>query len=92
MARIKLDVEQMMTIASKYELQSDNIADLVVKLDQMLTELQMHWEGASATRFEQNYLELKPAILRMQQIILDTSKAIRHTANSISEVDSMVIG
>ncbi len=92
MSKIRLDIEQMMVIAAKYETQSEKIAQLVNSLDQMLSELQTYWEGASAFRFEQNYLELKPAIIRMQEVILDTSRAIKHTANSMSEVDNSILG
>ncbi len=92
MSRIKLDVEQMVVVASKYEEQSVIIGELVTKLDQMLVELQTYWEGASAIKFEQNYLSLKPSIVKMQEVILDTSKAIKHSAQQISEVDKMVLG
>ncbi len=92
MSRIKLDVEQMMGIATKYEQQCIVIDELVRKLDQMLQELQLHWEGASAKRFEQHYYEFKPAVTKMREVIDQTSKSIRHTAMTIQEVDSMVIG
>ncbi len=92
MSRIKLDVEQMMRIATQYEQQGNVIDELIKKLDQMLQELNIYWEGASAKRFESHYLQFKPAVLRMREIVLETSKSIKHTAMTIQDVDSMVIG
>lgn len=92
MSRIKLDVDQMMSVASKYEEQSVMLGDVITTLDKMLVELQTYWEGTSAVRFEQNYLALKPSLIKMQDVVLDTSRAIKYTANSISEVDNVILG
>ncbi|MFV0425142.1 MAG: WXG100 family type VII secretion target [Bacilli bacterium] len=92
MSRIKLDVEQMLAVAIKYERQSDNVEEMVRNLDNMLIELQTYWEGASANKFEKNYLEVKPSILRLKEVILETSRVIKHTAESISEVDKTILG
>lgn len=92
MSRIKLDVEQMNVIASKYELQSENVETLIRDLDRMLLELQTYWEGASAQKFESNYLEIKPAIIRLKEVIFETSKVIKHTAASMYEIDKTIIG
>ncbi len=92
MSRIKLDVEQMYSVASKYEMQSENVEELLRNLDNMLRELQTYWEGASAQKFEKNYLEIKPSIIRLKEVILETSKVIKHTASSIADVDKTIIG
>lgn len=92
MSRIRLDVDQMLIVASKYEEQSERISDLILQLDQMLAELQTYWEGASAMKFEQNYFALKPSIVKMQEVILDTSRAIKHSASSMAEVDNIILG
>lgn len=92
MSRIRLDTEQMYAVAAKYETQSENIEIMIRNLDSMLIELQTYWEGASAKKFEQNYLEIKPAIIRLQSVILETSNVIKHSAASFAEVDNTIIG
>lgn len=92
MSRIKLDTEQMYAVAAKYETQADNIDMMIRNLDNMLIELQTYWEGTSARKFEQNYLEIKPAIIRLQNVILETSKVIKHSASSFVQVDNTIIG
>ncbi|MFV0499388.1 MAG: WXG100 family type VII secretion target [Bacilli bacterium] len=92
MSRIRLDIEQMLQVANKYDGQVENVDNLIRELDRMLVELQTYWEGSSANKFEEHYLEIKPSILRLKDIILETSNIIKHTANSILEVDRTIIG
>lgn len=87
MSQIRLKPDMMRVRANEYHNQSQQMNQIVQKLDQLIVQLQQEWDGKSAQAFQNQYEKLKPGLIQTVQLIDTVSNQLVQTANAIEALD-----
>ncbi len=85
---IRISPDAMKERAAEYRGQASAVADVITKMDGLLSVLQDEWEGKASESFSGRYQELRPNFLKAEELINEIATALDATAQAMSETDS----
>ncbi|MBR2707598.1 MAG: WXG100 family type VII secretion target [Mogibacterium sp.] len=88
--QIRMTPDTMRTRAGEYRTESQNVADVIAKMDSLLQTLQAEWEGASSEAYAAKYGELRPSFVAMKDLIDDIAMALDKTAEAVESTDAAI--
>ena len=88
--QIRMTPDTMRTRANEYRTESQNVSDVISKMDQLLTTLQSEWEGAASDAYAAKFEELRPSFVAAKELIDDIAAALDKTAEAVETTDSRI--
>ncbi|MGN0517470.1 MAG: WXG100 family type VII secretion target [Acutalibacteraceae bacterium] len=88
--QIRITPDQMRGRATEYRNESENVAQVIRKMDNLLTALQGEWEGAASESYAAKFQELRPGFVKAQELINEIAAALDATARTIEETDANI--
>ncbi len=87
---IRMTPSQMRERANQYQAESGNVAEVISRMDTLLSQLQSEWTGAASDAYATRYTELKPSFVAMQDLIAEISTALNKTAEIVEQTDAEI--
>lgn len=87
---IRVTPEELRGVARQYSNESQNVSDLIGRLDQMAGHLESIWEGSSSRAFIEQYHELKPSFQKMSTLLYEIHEQLNTTARILEETDQNI--
>ena len=88
--QIRMTPDQMRLRASEYNTESGKVQEVIAKMDNLLSQLQGEWEGASAQSYSARFTELRPGFVKAKDLISEIADALRKTAQLVEETDANI--
>ena len=88
--QIRITPEIMRTRAAEYSAEGDKLQEIIVKMDNLLTQLQGEFEGAASESFAARYQELKPGFVKARDLIEEIANALKSTANIFDQTNTEI--
>lgn len=88
--QIRMTPETMRTRAGEYRTQSQNVEDVIGKMDTLLENLMSEWEGAASEAYATKFGELRPSFVAAKELIDDIATALEKTAEAVESTDSQI--
>ena len=88
--QIRMTPETMRTRAGEYRTQSQNVEDVIGKMDTLLENLMNEWEGAASEAYAAKFGELRPSFVAAKELIDDIATALDKTAEAVESTDSQI--
>lgn len=88
--QIRMTPETMRTRAGEYRTQSQNVEEVISKMDQLLQTLLTEWEGAASEAYSTKFEELRPSFVAAKDLIDDIAVALDKTADAVESTDSQI--
>lgn len=86
--QIRMTPDTMRQRANEYRSEADQVNDVISKMDNLLSQLQSEWEGASSQAYADRYNELKPGFQKAEELIREIAQALDSTAQIVEETDA----
>ena len=67
---------------------ADTVNGVINKMDSLLGQLQVEWEGAASESYAARYQELKPGFMKAEELIREIATALDSTARIVEETDT----
>ena len=87
MAQLRVTPEQLRARANEYRNQSQAMEEITQKLDNLINALESEWEGVSAQRYHEQYMDLRPSFVSMTELIADLASQLDKKAADYEAVD-----
>ena len=87
MAQLRVTPEQLRERANEYRNQSQAMEEITKKLDSLIERLESEWEGKSAERYHQQYMDLRPSFIEMTGLIADLAAQLDQKADDFVNAD-----
>lgn len=88
--QIRMTPESMRARATEYRVQSQNVEDVIVKMDTLLDNLMNEWEGAASQAYASKFAELRPSFVAAKDLIDDIATALTKTADAVEATDNQI--
>lgn len=85
--RIRITPEGIRKFAKEYSDESDKLQKVIERMELLLEELQIEWEGESSIAFADRFEGLKPSVNETRILIDDISKQLISIADNIEALD-----
>ena len=69
---------------------ADTVNGVINKMDSLLGQLQVEWEGAASESYAARYQELKPSCMKAEELIREIAAALDSTAKIVEETDTSI--
>lgn len=89
-ATIKMNHDELVTIAKKYVDASDNIDSTLASLRTAQSELASIWEGDAYAAFEEQFNALAPKVEDFSRLMTDINMQLNQIAVAVSDTDSEI--
>ncbi|KON85650.1 hypothetical protein AF332_01510 [Sporosarcina globispora] len=89
---IRVTPAELVGMSNRYNGESSQVGDQVVRLDNMIRELEGAWEGEASRAFAEQYQSLRPSFVQMQQLLEDISVQLNNTARALEDADNQIAG
>ena len=90
--QIRMTPEQMRMRAGEVRGQGEVFQDVINKMQNIVGELQIEWEGQASGRFAQQFESLKPSFNEIKQLIDEIGDQLNVTANAVEQLDQEIAG
>lgn len=90
MANINVSPDLLRTRAGQYEAESENVGEMIERLDSLLNELVEEWKGSASEAYAEKYEELKPDFVHAKDLLHDIAEALKITADNLENIDSEI--
>lgn len=90
MAQIRITPEQMLSRSAEYHTEAQNIEQVINRMTNLISALQTEWEGAASDSFANQFEQLKPSFINMQELVETISRQLKETGNAMEEMDSQI--
>lgn len=87
---IRVTPAELEAMSARYNNESGQVEEQLVRLDDMIDQLQAMWEGESSRAFADQYVALRPAIVDMQRLLNEVSVQLKSTAHALQDADSQI--
>jgi WXG100 family type VII secretion target len=87
---IRVTPAELEAMSARYNNESGQVEEQLVRLDDMIDQLQAMWEGESSRAFADQYVSLRPAIVDMQRLLNEVSVQLKSTAHALQDADSQI--
>ncbi|MCC8029207.1 MAG: WXG100 family type VII secretion target [Lachnospiraceae bacterium] len=88
--QIRMTPDTMRTRANEYRTESQNVSDVISKMDRLLTALQSEWEGSASEAYAAKFAELRPSFVAARDLIDDIAAALDKTAAAVESTDQQI--
>ncbi|MCD8299914.1 MAG: WXG100 family type VII secretion target [Clostridiales bacterium] len=88
--QIRMTPDTMRTRANEYRTESQNVSDVISKMDSLLNTLLTEWEGSAAEAYAAKFEELRPSFAAARELIDDIALALDKTAEAVETTDSQI--
>ena len=88
--QIRMSPDQMRQRASQYGAEAENLKGIILRMDQLLSNLQSEWEGAASESYAARYEDLRPGFQKAEELIRDIQAALGASANALEETDAAI--
>ncbi len=88
--QIRMTPETMRTRAGEYRTESDNVSNVIEKMDKLLEALMSEWEGAASEAYATKFGQLRPAFVEAKDLIDEIAVALDKTAEAVESTDSQI--
>ncbi len=88
--QIRMTPDTMRTRANEYRTESQNVEDVISKMDSLLATLLTEWEGSAAEAYASKFEELRPSFVAAKELIDDIANALDKTAEAVESTDSQI--
>ena len=68
--QIRMTPETMRGRASEYRIESENVQNVIEKMDSLLESLQAEWEGAASEAYAAKFGELRPSFVAAKDLLM----------------------
>ena len=82
--------EQMNSRASSVRGQRDAFEDLISKMQNIINELLTEWEGAASESYAQQFNDLQPSFIKMNELLDDLATQLDGTAEAVKSLDQEI--
>lgn len=90
--QIRMTPDSMRKRANEYRTESENVENVITRLDSLLNQLLTEWEGSSSEAYNDKFQELKPSFVKAKELIDDIATALDSTANIVEDTDNQIAG
>lgn len=88
--QIRMTPDTMRTRAGEYRTESENVSNVISKMDQLLQTLLTEWEGAASEAYANKFDELRPSFVAAKDLIDKIATALDKTAEAVEATDSQI--
>ena len=88
--QIRMTPETMRGRASEYRIESENVQNVIEKMDSLLESFQAEWEGAASEAYAAKFGELRPSFVAEKDLIDDIANALDKTAEAVENTDNEI--
>ncbi len=89
---IRLEHEELYARAGEYSNESEEVNAMTGRLDSLMDNLMSEWEGKAAEAFVNQYEEIKPSIIKLEELLSDVSEQLKKIADTMQETDESIAG
>jgi WXG100 family type VII secretion target len=88
--RIKLSPQELRTSATKYTDGSNQVNDILQKLQSEQDTIQGNWEGSGFDSFNDQFVALKPKVSEFAELLEQINKQLNEVAQIMEETDQNI--
>ncbi len=88
--QIRMTPDTMRTRAGEYRTESENVSNVIDKMDKLLEALMSEWEGAASEAYATKFGQLRPAFVEAKNLIDEIAVALDKTAEAVESTDSQI--
>lgn len=88
--QIRMTPDTMRARAGEYRVESQNVEDVISKMDSLLETLLTEWEGSASEAYAAKFEELRPSFVQAKELIDDIATALDKTAESVEATDNAI--
>ncbi|MDR1795588.1 MAG: WXG100 family type VII secretion target [Erysipelotrichaceae bacterium] len=88
--RIRIEPTALASISSGLKVKGESFAALTSEMSSLISSLPQYWEGRAATAYLNQFEELKPGFVKVQQLIETISTQISQVIAAAEELDSQI--
>ena len=90
MSQIRVTPSELKDVARQYDNESQQVIDIIGRLDKMRDHLVGIWEGSSSQAFVGQYEELKPSFNDMARLLNEVSQQLTKSAQILEDTDNQI--
>lgn len=90
--RLSIDYEEMSNAANKLNTEWDTMTACIDKITSVVDSLPDFWQADTATRYMEQFDELKPGLNEAVQLIADMAEQMTQISSNFQETDSGMAG
>lgn len=87
---IRVTPAELVGMSNRYNGESGQVGEQLVRLDNMISDLEGAWEGGASRAFAEQYQSLRPSFVQMQQLLEDISVQLSNTARALEDADNEI--
>ncbi|HEY4552629.1 MAG TPA: WXG100 family type VII secretion target [Bacillaceae bacterium] len=87
---IRVTPGELVSMSTRYSNESGQVAEQINRLNGMIQELQGMWEGESSRAFSNQYEQLRPSFIQMQELLQQISTQLASTAKALEDADQQI--
>jgi WXG100 family type VII secretion target len=88
--RIKLSPQELRTSATKYTDGSNQVTDVLQRLQTEQDTISGNWEGSGFDSFDAQFEALKPMVVEFAELLEQINKQLNEVANIMEETDQNI--
>ena len=90
MPQVSMQFEETRDVAAKYSAFAGQVGELIKSLVTSQEQLSANWEGKGFEEFSNRFNQLKPEVVKFQELLEDINKFLISAANYMEEADQKV--
>ncbi|HWL23879.1 WXG100 family type VII secretion target [Peribacillus asahii] len=87
---IRVTPAELESMSTRYNGESSQVGEQIVRLNSMIKELEGAWEGEASRAFSEQYEALKPSFIQMQQLLEDIAVQLSNTGKALADADNQI--
>jgi len=87
---IRLNPEELEAYAQRYNEESGQVNDMIIRLNDLIGQLHESWEGGASEAFQTQYEELRPSFENMQVLLEDIGRQLASSADTLRQTDASI--
>jgi WXG100 family type VII secretion target len=88
--QIRITPDVMRQRAGQYRSEAQEVNGVIMRMDNLLNNLQSEWEGQASQSYAQRYQELKPGFVKAEELINEIAQALDSVAMQLEQTDSAI--
>lgn len=76
--------------AGQYRNEANEVNGVIMRMDNLLNNLQSEWEGQASQSYAARYAELKPGFQKAEELINEIAMALDNVASQLEQTDASI--
>ncbi|WP_416151682.1 WXG100 family type VII secretion target [Salipaludibacillus sp. HK11] len=85
--QIRMSPEELKSKANTYGQGSEQIAEVLARLENLQNQLRNEWEGSAFAKFDEQFTDLKPKVQNFSQLLQEIQNQLKSTAQAVQDQD-----